>query len=75
MYNTDRKYLVNKYNSEQETYLQRQIDNIQSAAEIKQYAWDTMHKISGRKSVNKAKLKANSQADRIDIWKSISQNY
>ena len=71
MYNTARKDLVNTYNSEQETYIQRQIDNIQSAADNKQSAisWDIVNKISGRKSVNKAKLNANSQADRIHIWK------
>ena len=35
MYNIARKDLVNIYNSEQVTYLQRQIDNIQSAADNK----------------------------------------
>ena len=48
MYNTARKYLVNTYNSEQETYIQLQIDIIQSAADNKQsaIAWDIVNKIS-----------------------------
>ena len=59
------------YNVEHVTYLQRQFDNIQSAADNKQsaIAWDIVNKISGRNSVNKAKLKTNTQADRIHIWK------
>ena len=67
MYNTARKHLVNTYNSEQVIYLQRQIDNIQSAAYTNKsaIAWYIVNKISGRKSVNKAKLQANSQVDRI----------
>ena len=71
MYNTARKYLANTYNSEQYTYLQRQIDNIQSAADNKQsaIACDILNKISGRKSVNKTTLKVNSHEDRIHIWK------
>ena len=32
-------------------------------------AWDIVNKIGFRKSVNKVKLKANSQVDRIHIWK------
>ena len=35
MYNTAITYLVNTYNSEQVTYLQRHIHNIQSAADNK----------------------------------------
>ena len=34
MYNKARTYLVNTYNSEQVTYLQRQINNIQSAKNL-----------------------------------------
>ena len=65
MYNKARQNLVNTYNSEQVTYLQRQIDNIQSAADNKQYAiaWDIVNKISGRKSVNKVKCKMKSYRD------------
>ena len=71
MYNIARKDLVNTYNSEQETYLQHQINDIQSVADNKQstIAWDIVNKISDRKSINKAKLKANSQIEKIHILK------
>ena len=55
------KYLINTYNPEQVIYLLRQIDNMQSDSDNKQstIAWDIVNKISDRKSVKKAKLKAN----------------
>ena len=32
-------------------------------------AWQVINEISGRKSTNKSKIKANSQQERLDKWK------
>ena len=62
-------YLVKAYkliNSEQANYLQQQIDIIRSADDNKQsvIAWNIVNTISGRNTINKAKLKANNQTER-----------
>ena len=63
--------LVNYYDSEQNNYINRKIYKIQKAATNKKFAlaWEIINEISGRKkSNNKAKLKANSDNERIKIW-------
>ena len=70
------KLLKLTYEEEQVAYLQSKIDFITKASTNKQAAtaWKTVNEISGRKSSNKAKLKADSQTERLDKWKSHFEN-
>ena len=63
--------LVNIYLKEQTEYIQNQIDKIRDLVENKQsrIAWQTINKVSRRKSTAKAKLKATGQQDQIHSWK------
>lgn len=63
--------LKHTYRTEQETYINSKIELIENSAINKQaaLAWKTVNEISGRKSSNKAKLKASDQKERIDKWK------
>ena len=56
---------------EQTEYIQNQIDKIRDLVEDRQsrIAWQTIHKVSRRKSTAKAKLKATNQQERIKLWK------
>ena len=66
-----RNQLKDTYKEEQEIYIQNKINLIHNAAVNKQaaLAWKTVNEVSGRKSSNSSKLKATSQADRLDKWK------
>ena len=70
-YNNAGKDLVKAYNTEQTKYLQLQIHNVQAAADNKQsaLAWNIVNSISGRKTFNRAKLKANNQTEWLNKWK------
>ena len=63
--------LTATYEKEQAEYLQTKIDDIEKAACNKKsaVAWKTVNEISGRKSANTAKLKANSEEERLKLWK------
>ena len=63
--------LKDTYKEEQEIYIQNKINLIHNAAVNKQaaLAWKTVNEVSGRKSSNSSKLKATSQADRLEKWK------
>ena len=63
--------LANIYLKEQTEYIQNQIDKIRDLVEDKQsrIAWQTINKVSRRKSTAKAKLRATSQQNRIHLWK------
>ena len=68
--------LKETYRTEQETYIKSKIEMIKSSAINKQaaLAWKTVNEVLGRKSSNKAKLKASDQKERIDKWKTHFQN-
>ena len=58
------------YQREQEEYVTRKIEEIEDAISFKKsaLAWKTLNEVSGRKKSNKAKLKANSEKERIKLW-------
>ena len=66
-----RSALKETYAAEQTIYLQSKIDQITSAVSNKKaaIAWKTVNEISGRKSCTRAKLKASSQEERLQLWK------
>ena len=68
--------LSETYEAEQIAYLQEKVDQIVNASVNKQAAtaWQIVNEISGRKTTNKAKLKASSQQERIAQWKNHFQN-
>ena len=70
------KELVAAYITEQQKYIQSQIDKIANASENKQssLAWQTVNEITGRKKATKAKIKAKSHDERISKWKNHFQN-
>ena len=57
-------------------YIQSKIQLINNAAANKQssLAWKTVNEISGIRSTNKSKLKANSQTERLNKWKEHFEN-
>ena len=61
---------------EQTEYIQKQIDKIRDSVEDRQsrIAWQTINKVSRRKSTVKAKLKAANQQERIKLWKQHFEN-
>ena len=63
--------LAGIYLKEQTEYIQNQIDNIRDSVEDRQsrIAWQTINKVSRRKSTAKVKLKAANQQERIKLWK------
>ena len=63
--------LANIYLKEQTEYIQNQIDKIRDSIEDRQFriTWQTVNKVSRRKSTAKAKLKATSQEKLIQLWK------
>ena len=65
-----RNKLKETYLSEQKKYIESKIQEIKDAADNKQSAtaWQIVNEISGRKASNKAKLKANSDEERIQLW-------
>ena len=64
------------YKTEQSNYLKSKIRQTQESTDNKQSAtaWKIINEISGRKTTNKAKLKAENQKARIDKWKSHFEN-
>ena len=69
-FNNARSALENAYEVEQTKYLQNKINIISNTASNKKSAeaWKTVNEISGRKSGNRAKLKASSQKERVKLW-------
>ena len=61
---------------EQTEFIQNKIDKIRDSVEDRQsrIAWQTINKVSGRKSTAKAKLKAANQQERIKLWKQHFEN-
>ena len=68
--------LAGIYIKEQTEYIQNQIDKIRDSVEDKQsrIAWQTINKVSRRKSTANAKLKAANQQERIKLWKQHFEN-
>ena len=64
------------YLKEQTEYVQNQIDKIRDSVEDRQsrIAWQTINKVSRRKSTAKAKLKATNHQERIKLWKQHFEN-
>ena len=68
--------LATIYLKEQTEYIQNQIDKIRDSVEDRQFwtAWQTVNEVSRRKSTAKAKLKAASQKEQIQLWKQHFEN-
>ena len=68
--------LTSIYLKEQTEYIQNQIDKIRDSVEDRQsrIAWQSINKVSRRKSTTKAKLKAANQQERIKLWKQHFEN-
>ena len=68
--------LAGIYLKEQAEYIQIQIDKIRDSVEDRQsrIAWQTINKVSRRKSTAKAKLKAASQQERVKLWEQHFKN-
>ena len=70
-FNKARKNLQDTYINEQTKYLQKQIDDIKTAADNKKsaIAWQIVNNITGRKTTNRSKIKAKDDKERIQKWK------
>ena len=68
--------LTGIYLKEQAEYIQNQIDKIRDSVEDRQsrIAWRTINEVSRRKSTAKAKLKAASQQERVELWEQHFKN-
>ena len=68
--------LASIYLKEQTEYIQNQIDTIRDSVKDSQsrITWQTINKVSRRKSTTKAKLKATNQQERIKLWKQHFEN-
>ena len=68
--------LANIYLKEQTEYIQNQINKIRDLVDDRQsgIAWQTVNEVNRRKSPAKAKLKATSQEERIQLCKQTFQN-
>ena len=68
--------LAGIYIKEQTEYIQNQIDKIRDSVEDRQsmVAWQTINKVSRRKSTAKEKLKAANQQERIKLWQQHFEN-
>ena len=66
-----KKELEECYVKAQEKYIEKKVEEIENAIECKQskVAWNTVNEISGRKTSNKGKLKADNPAERVKLWK------
>ena len=71
-----RYQLTGIYLKEQTEHIQNQIDKIRDSLEDRQFriAWQTINKVSRKKSTNKAKLTAANQQERIKLWKQHFEN-
>ena len=72
LFNEARFSLKEAYRDKQKSYLEGKISQIRNSATNKRSAeaWKTVNEITGRKSSNSSKLKAASQEERIQLWKS-----
>ena len=63
--------LNDTYNLEQEEYVKKKIIEIESSVSKNQsaVAWKIVNEISRRKTSHKAKIRANSQKERLQKWK------
>ena len=70
-FNKARKNLQDTYINEQTKYLQKQIDDIKTAADNNKsaIAWQIVNNITGRKTTNRSKIKAKDDKERIQKWK------
>ena len=68
--------LASIYLKEQTEYIQNQIDKSRDSVKDRQsrIAWQTVNEVSGKKNTAKAKLKATSQQERIQLWKQYFEN-
>ena len=68
--------LANTYLKEQTKCIQNQIDKVRDSVEDRQsrIAWQMVNEVNRRKSTAKAKLKASSQQERIELWKQHYEN-
>ena len=68
--------LAGIYLKEQTEFIQNMIDKIRDLVEDSQSwkAWQTINKVSKRKSTAKAKIKATNQQERIKLWKQHFEN-
>ena len=70
-FNSARDNLNATYESERKKYIQNKIDEITNATtnQKSSEAWKAVDEISGRKTTNKAKLKAKNETERVNLWK------
>ena len=70
-FNSARDNLNATYESEQKKYIQNKIVEITNATanQKSSQAWKYVNEISGRKTTNKAKLKAKNETKRVNLWK------
>ena len=70
------KQLAGIYIKEQTEFIQNKIYKIRDSVEDRQswIAWQTINKVSGRKSTATVKLKAANQQERIKLWKQHFEN-
>ena len=68
--------LAGIYLKEQAEFIQNQIDKIRDSVKDRQsrIAWQTINKVSRRKSTAKAKMKAASQQERVKLWEQHFKN-
>ena len=68
---TATKPLENTYQTEQQKYMQNQVDEIKSAADNRKSSlvWIIINKISGRKKTNISRLRAQNDDERLGLWK------
>ena len=66
-FNKARQNLQDTYINEQTKYLQKQIDDIKTAADNKKsaIAWHIVNKLTGRKTTNISKIKAKDDKEHI----------
>ena len=70
-FNSARDNLNATYESEQKKYIQNKIDETTNATtnQKSSEAWKAVNEITGRKTTNKAKLKAKNETERVILWK------
>ena len=70
-FNSARDNLSATYESEQKKYIQNKIDEITNTTTNRKSseAWKAVNEIYRRKTTNKAKLKAKTETERVNLWK------
>ena len=76
LFNEAQRALTYAYESEQKKYIEQKINELKTANENNQssLAWKIISEISGKKRPNKSKLRANSQQERLNLWKNHFSN-